>query len=86
MSPKALGKHVARSTSELSSLRSQVNSSPLKTMAKGGLNYIKANPGKAALIAAGTYGLGRLMGYGGRRVSQGIDNYVLTDVNSQDRR
>lgn len=56
-----------------------------KLFRSGALKYLKANKGKAALLAAGGYGLGKLLGYGGRRTLQGIDNYALTDVNAQDR-
>jgi hypothetical protein len=50
------------------------------------LGNMYRHKGKLGLAAAGVYGLGRLMGYGGTRTVQGFNNYVNTDLNSQDRR
>lgn len=51
----------------------------LKTLAKG-------NKGKLALLLGGGFALGKGLGYMDKRLGQGIDNYILTDVNAQDRR
>ena len=44
------------------------------------------HPGKLGLGMAAAFGLGKGLRYMGKRFGQGIDNYVHTDVNSQDRR
>jgi len=69
---------------EINKTKSLLNDS--KYIRGRALGNLYKHKGKLGLAAAGVYGLGRLMGYGGTRTVQGFNNYVNTDLNSQDRR
>ncbi len=43
-----------------------------------------AHKGKLGLLAAGGFALGKGLGYMNRRIGQGFDNYLYTDLNAQD--
>lgn len=63
---------------------SQVRSADMAM--RGIKDLAMSNKGKLALLLGGGFALGKGLGYLDKRLGQGIDNYVLTDLNSQDRR
>jgi hypothetical protein len=58
----------------------------LRSAAKTIGRAARAHPGRLGLGMLAAYGIGKGLNYVGKRIGQGVDNYVLTDVNSQDTR